>query len=181
MSRQPAHHSDSIDGDITDDPPPAYTAIASDTSLQTGPAHVDFSGPPPMPDRLSQNITGVGTGYGRRNDGPGVMAPHGPGSGWGMSPQPTGAGWGGSDGGSSTVYSPPASLPPPPQHPTKTSSSRPPPPPSAGSSRPTSQVLSPTESPTPGRLLLHNGMILIYPKGHLCPRCTPSPSPYISR
>ncbi|WWC90683.1 uncharacterized protein L201_005619 [Kwoniella dendrophila CBS 6074] len=158
------------------DPPPAYTPSAAhsahgETSLDAGPSRMDFSGPPPLPDRLTQNITGVGVGFGRRPE-------HELGS------QQTGQ----------THYNPPPSLPPrqpstsytggfsspvgpPPskENPLKDISnnnaagpSRPPPPPSHP---PQNQDLSPTEIPTPGRPLLWKGQLLVYPRGFWCHKC----------
>ena len=146
--------------DTPDEPPPAYTPAAGaqgDTSVQAGPSHVDFSGPPPSstPSRLEHNITGVGIGYGRRPDPPNQTGS--------FSPQRTGnGGWGVPDIGGESVL-------PPPSHPsrlndtlpTKSSSSRPPPP----------NDMTPTEAPTPGRPLLRNGQMLVYPVGYVCSKC----------
>lgn len=51
---------------IPDEPPPAYSAQG--TTIASGPARPDFSGPPPVNEPLEANITGVGIGYGRRTD-----------------------------------------------------------------------------------------------------------------
>ncbi|WWC63326.1 uncharacterized protein I303_105926 [Kwoniella dejecticola CBS 10117] len=169
------------------DPPPAYTPSAAqstsgETSLAAGPSRMDFSGPPPMPDRLEQNITGVGVGFGRRpqhelgSQFDGQSSVH---------PQQT---------GHNQNYNPP---PLPPRNPSTSSGfgfnapSHPPPgkdgPQSgfgsnnnhdgAGPSRPPhqgqaqEQDLSPTEAPTPGRPLLWRGQLLVYPKGFWCHKC----------
>lgn len=156
------------DLDIPDEPPPAYSSVPStsqETSLASGPARPDFSGPPPMPDRLENSITGVGTGYGPRIPG--------------VTPQPT--------GGSFQSNNPFGDHSAPPQHPSRTGSFAPPPgpPPGSGSpapshagpSRPPPPVdMSPTEVPTPGRPLLRKGQLLVYPKGHFCHKCELFPS-----
>ncbi|GFZ49515.1 hypothetical protein JCM24511_07635, partial [Saitozyma sp. JCM 24511] len=189
---------DSFDVAIPDEPPPAYTPSAGmqgDTHIQAGPSRMDFSGPPPLPERLEQNITGVGVGYGPR-----PPIPPGQGSGWAQpspqqqfqhQPQPphTHSPWG-----------PPE---PPPQHPSRVNGSgngygaapstlltpvgnhgnpfadtaqahagpsRPSPAPNSpqGASQ---QDLTPTEVPTPGRPLLRGGQLLVYPKGYVCSKC----------
>ncbi len=164
--------SDSLSTDALPDepPPPPYTPAAGpqgDTSVQAGPSHVDFSGPAPR--RLEQNITGVGVGYGRRPDPPAQAwssssAQHTGRGGWGgLSPHDTGAV--GSHG----------SMQPPPTHPSRLETSQPTKggPSSAGSSRPPPpNDVTPTEAPTPGRPLLHHGMMLIYPQGYFCSKCT---------
>ncbi|WVQ89622.1 hypothetical protein IAS59_003384 [Cryptococcus gattii] len=143
---------------IPSDPPPAYTPSANmsgSTTLDSGPSHVDFSGPPPMPDRIANqqtgvgvNVTGVGTGYG-----------HGGGHhGWGR----------GSESYSSPTSTNGLSKPPLPPRNNSSASSRPPPPLPA---RTQPQDLTPTEVPTPGRPLLRRGQLLVYPKGHWCPKC----------
>ncbi|WWD19097.1 hypothetical protein CI109_103555 [Kwoniella shandongensis] len=159
------------------DPPPAYTpsaAVAGEMSVAAGPSRMDFSGPPPMPDRLQHNITGVGVGYGPTHHG--------------SQPQQTG-GWGSSISSQSTGFSQPNSgfhPPPPPRHPSTYNStppnaktdtpssnyadagpSRPPPPPQTNGPI----DLSPTEVPTPGRPLLYKGQLLVYPKGFFCYKC----------
>ncbi|KAK8854759.1 hypothetical protein IAR55_003498 [Kwoniella newhampshirensis] len=186
------------------DPPPAYTpsaAVSGETTVDAGPSRMDFSGPPPLPDRLQQNITGVGIGY-----GPTHHHTSSNGGGWGVvSPQPTGSGF--ASGGGGGNYHPPL---PPPRHPSTVAyngngnrsgngngnpfNPPPGPPPTnnktdtssssfepdvhdAGPSRPSapssSQVidLSPTEMPTPGRPLLYRGQLLVYPKGFFCHKC----------
>ncbi|WVF72825.1 hypothetical protein IAT40_007643 [Kwoniella sp. CBS 6097] len=208
----------SADDDILNDPPPAYTPTAAtastgagpssssthpaaghgETTLETGPSRMDFSGPPPLPDRLQNNITGVGEGYGRRPEHALGSRPTGGSthSAWGVNPQHTGTNVNAGDNG----WRPP----PPPQHPSGSAStfsgysapSGPPPPSSsggngkdnpfadanatqsssgAGPSRPSpsqqQQDTSPTEAPTPGRPLLHRGQLLVYPKGHWCHKC----------
>ncbi|OCF39037.1 hypothetical protein I317_07174 [Kwoniella heveanensis CBS 569] len=218
----PSHQSHAQDpaslsaDDIPNDPPPAYTPTAAtgtagggapssssssanpngghgETTLEVGPSRMDFSGPPPLPDRLENNITGVGTGYGRRPDHALGSQPTGDSSSTGYSA------WGVS--GQASGWRPP----PPPHHPSTSSTSgyaapsgpppsalsgkdnpfsdtnqssssgagpsssrpRPPPPPSAQQQQDT----SPTEAPTPGRPLLHRGQLLVYPKGHWCHKC----------
>ena len=178
-----------------EEPPPAYTSVvsgqSSDVRVDAGPNRMDFSGPPPLPDRLqpqgtstgvAHHVTGVGEGYGRRPGGAG---------GWGssnpfgdqfqsQSPQSTGSP---SKGGASGKFDAPSGPPPgksgfgsPPQHPSSSGgagpSSRPPPPAqSSSASGPSNVDVSPTEVPMPGRPLLHNGMMLVYPKGHFCHKC----------
>ena len=158
--------------DIPDEAPPAYTphaAQAGSTTVDAGPSRMDFSGPPPMPERLTNNITGVGMGYGPRIQG--------------VSPQPTGSSGMASNNpfgdshqpqlgrtDSSASFNAPSGPPPP-----RTNHS------SQGSyggnggngAGPSSghADLSPTEVPTPGRPLLRNGQMLVYPKGHHCPKC----------
>lgn len=186
----------SNDLDIPDEPPPAYTSVAvqGDSTVDAGPSRMDFSGPPPMPDRLQTNITGVGIGYGARIPGQGISSQQ-TGSGSYLSPQGTG----GSALGSNNPFGDHNRPPPPPSHPSRTESgfsapSGPPPgkpnvgettyrppadPPAgggssqaAGPSRPPPPVdLSPTEVPTPGRPLLRHGQMLVYPKGFFCQKC----------
>lgn len=156
---QPRRQETQDDLPLPDEPPPAYSAVAShsgDTTLAAGPARPDFSGPPPMPERLEANITGVGVGYGPRIQG--------------VSPQPT--------GGSFQSNNPFGDHQAPPRHPSRQSGqfgspSGPPPSSPAGPSRPPPPIdLSPTEIPTPGRPLLRHGQLLVYPKGHFCHKCT---------
>ncbi|WRT68422.1 uncharacterized protein IL334_005398 [Kwoniella shivajii] len=143
------------------DPPPAYTPthhVQGETSLDAGPSRMDFSGPPPMPQRLESNITGVGVGYGRRAD----LGSQSTGSSIG--PQPTG-GWNAPPlppRHPSTSQAPPKAQ----DHPMNSHAgpSRPPP--------PATQDLSPTEAPTPGRPLLWRGQLLVYPKGFWCHKCS---------
>lgn len=200
MPPQQPDRSDSLDAAIPDEPPPAYTPAAGaqgDTHLDAGPGRVDFSGPPPMPDRLQPppaqhtggswnggghspgpssieaNITGVGVGYGRRPEHE-LGVQHTEWSNMDLGPNygPTGH----------PAGSPYAPRPAPPQHPSRTNgqlypspSGLPPTPSSSRPNRPngtTQQVDStPTETPTPGRPLLHHGQLLIYPKGHWCSKC----------
>ncbi|OWZ71102.1 hypothetical protein AYX14_03461 [Cryptococcus neoformans] len=143
---------------IPSDPPPAYTPSANmsgSTTVASGPSHVDFSGPPPMPDRIANqqtgvgvNVTGVGMGYGRGGG-------H---HGWG----------GGSEDYSGPTSTDGLSKPPLPPRNHSSTSNRPPPP---LPPRAQSQDLTPTEVPTPGRPLLRGGQLLVYPKGHWCPKC----------
>ncbi|ORX38523.1 hypothetical protein BD324DRAFT_649886 [Kockovaella imperatae] len=186
-NRQAARQ-DSVDQAVLDEePPPAYHSVvsggASDAVLDAGPSRMDFSGPPPLPERLqavgtgsgiAHHVTGVGEGYGRR-------PPHATGfespfadqfqSSQGTSSYPVSerfeAPAGPPPGKSSGGYAGPS-----------THSSRPPSPPShpsssggAGSSSRPGSDLTPTDVPTPGRPLLHNGMMLVYPKGHFCTKC----------
>ncbi|WVQ68039.1 uncharacterized protein L199_006245 [Kwoniella botswanensis] len=156
------------------DPPPAYTPSTAhsaqpETTLEAGPSRMDFSGPPPMPDRLEQNITGVGVGFGRRpqhelgsqytgnsvqhqnqQTGPPQLPPRNP---------STSSAYGGG-------FSSPSG-PPPGKEPIHQNDH------GAGPSRPsaTSADLSPTEVPTPGRPLLWRGQLLVYPKGFWCHKC----------
>ncbi|ORY35559.1 hypothetical protein BCR39DRAFT_20512 [Naematelia encephala] len=150
--------------DIPDDPPPAYTPSADpgQTRIQSGPSHVDFSGPPPIPSRLENNITGVGVGYEPRPQHTGPNGPTGFGGGAGGLPPPpihpdrTGAShYGKGDGSSPSTPVGNMGIP------SSSGSNRPPPP----------QDTSPTEIPTPGRPLLHRGQLLIYPKGYFCHKC----------
>ncbi|OXB36800.1 hypothetical protein J007_03448 [Cryptococcus neoformans] len=143
---------------IPSDPPPAYTPSANmsgSTTVASGPSHVDFSGPPPMPDRIANqqtgvgvNVTGVGMGYGRGGG-------H---HGWG----------GGSEDYSGPTNTDGLSKPPVPPRNHSSTSNRPPPP---LPPRAQPQDLTPTEVPTPGRPLLRGGQLLVYPKGHWCPKC----------
>lgn len=159
---QAPHHqttADPFQSDIPDEAPPAYTpAVASgDAHLAAGPNRMDFSGPPPMsqsaaPNRLENQITGVGVGYGPRRD-------HAGGGGFGS---PSG---------------PPPAPTMPPKHPTQNYAQSPsgghsrPPLPMAGGAGPSSQDVTPTEVATPGRPLLRNGQLLVYPKGFMCHKC----------
>lgn len=151
-----------------DDPPPAYTPSAGpqgDTVVQAGPSRMDFSGPPPLPDRypshhipgpVEAQITGVGMGYGRRDhthNGEGVQEVYA--SPTGPPPRKTQTGQGVGDlfadqaGSSSTG--------------------------GAGPSRPAD--VSPTDVATPGRPLLRNGQLLVYPKAYNCQKCEPPEPP----
>lgn len=155
--------------DVPDEAPPPYSAASGDQTLQSGPQRMDFSGPPPLPDRFQnpgyqspagpppahlnqtptggQSIPGVGVGYGG-----------GQGSGqWGQPPSHPAA----------QAYRPPPQQPysPPPGAP-------PPPPPNRpGSSQSQDQDMTPTERPVPGRPLLHKGQLLVYPKSYYCGKC----------
>jgi hypothetical protein len=152
-----------MDVAVPDEPPPAYTSAPGANTIQTGPQRMDFSGPPPIPDRfnydrpqIEQQITGVGYGY--RAD-PIRDQP----TGYAMGTQPTG-------------FAPPSNPPPDKangdvknngEKPMGTQSTG-----SAGPSRPSPPDLSPTEIATPGRPLLRKGQLLVYPKNHYCPKCT---------
>lgn len=101
---------------------------------------MDFSGPPPLPDRFQHlqptpsggsPIPGVGVGYGYHNPNQNYQPP--------PPPQHQSA-------------SPLHTNPRPPQHP----------PP---------QDNTPTTTPTPGRPLLHNNKLLVYPRSHWCHKC----------
>ena len=175
----PSRQADTMDVSIPDEPPPAYSsapAKGGEQSVQTGPARMDFSGPPPIPDRfqnqghnnynqsgMEQHITGVGFGY---RPEPGQHR---------LSAQYTGSTvLGAGDGGG---WAPPPHPPPgkldynekneKPMSGQQTGMSngagpsRPPPPPD----------LSPTEIATPGRPLLRKGQLLVYPKNHFCNKC----------
>jgi len=158
---------DTMDVSVPDEPPPAYSSAPGNT-IQAGPQRMDFSGPPPVPDRfqnydrpqIEQQITGVGYGY--RAD-PIRDQP----TGYAMGTQPTG-------------FAPP-SMPPPqksfndvkgsgsggnekPMGAQTTGNS-------AGPSRPPPPDLSPTDVATPGRPLLRKGQLLVYPKNHYCQKC----------
>lgn len=167
----------SDDLNIPDEAPPAYTpsASAGSTTVDAGPSRMDFSGPPPMPDRLTNNITGVGVGYGPRIPG--------------VTPQPTGnssvSGMASNNPfgdhnrpplhssatGSTGPYTPPSAPPPPRPHPNSHGSYGGGGGNGAGSSTQGPVDLSPTEVPTPGRPLLRNGQMLVYPKNHHCSKC----------
>lgn len=178
-----ADHADAHDVTLPDEPPPAYSSVAGaqgHTTVDAGPARMDFSGPPPIPDRLQPqhttqsyqaspveaHITGVGYGYG-------------PGRHGSFTPNDT--------AGTTGRYEPP---PMPPRHPSVAGRAYKPPsspmgtaPSSsgffgggggggAGPSRPApARDTSPTEVPTPGRPFLRNGMLLVYPKNHYCQKC----------
>jgi hypothetical protein len=68
---------DAFNDAVPDDPPPAYEAVSrTDSVVAAGPSRMDFSGPPPLPDRMQRlqphstggySIPGVGVGY---NPGP---------------------------------------------------------------------------------------------------------------
>jgi hypothetical protein len=163
----PAPAPDTMDVNVPDEPPPAYSSATGSQTIQSGPQRMDFSGPPPMPDRfnhdrpqIEQQITGVGYGY--RHD-PIRDQP----TGYAMGTQPTGiappsgpppmkGGYG--DGDNKNGNEKPMNM-----QTTGNSAgpSRPPPPPD----------LSPTEVATPGRPLLRKGQLLVYPKNHYCQKC----------
>nr|XP_019044717.1 hypothetical protein I302_06630 [Kwoniella bestiolae CBS 10118]OCF23647.1 hypothetical protein I302_06630 [Kwoniella bestiolae CBS 10118] len=159
------------------DPPPAYTPSAAqstqgETTLDAGPSRMDFSGPPPMPERLEQNITGVGVGFGRRpthelgSQFTGTTnSIHTQQTGQFQPPalpprNPSTSSYGGG-------FSAPSGPPPGKEHIPQDSSN------GAGPSRPSHSTadLSPTEAPTPGRPLLWRGQLLVYPKGFWCHKC----------
>lgn len=130
------------DAGLPADPPPAYTPSAAQTqstTLAAGPQRMDFSGPPPLPDRYQapqltgnisgQPVEGVGYGYGPRPTHDGPVSPPGQ-----MHPHHSGA-----------------HGPPPPLAPV--------------------QDNRPTSIPTPGRPLLKDGMLLVYPRGYMCKKC----------
>lgn len=163
---------DAMDVSIPDEPPPAYSSTPAqhtgESSVQAGPNRMDFSGPPPIPDRfqnqnynapqIEQHITGVGYGYradpAAPQQGGYAPPPDAP-------PQKTNPFSGGNEKGSEKQ--------PMNSQPTGTSSS------GAGSSAPD---LSPTEIATPGRPLLRKGQLLVYPKNHFCSKCkSPLPVP----
>lgn len=82
--------------------------------------------------------------------------------------------------GAASQYTPPSRPPPPPRHPSSSadrpSAFAPPPgpPPSQSPRRaePSTEDWKPTTTPTPGRPLLNNGHVLVYPAGHECRKCT---------
>ena len=182
---------DSLDGAIDDEPPPAYASIAGpqgDTVIDTGPNRMNFSGPPPLPDRLQgvptgsglpHHVTGVGEGYGRRPGGGNspfgdqFQSPHN--TGGYMPFQPNSSPGPGPNGSGNGLFSAPPG--PPPGKSDGNAYSGSPQSPSAGPSRPpprqsgSSVDVSPTEVPTPGRPLLHNGQMLVYPKNFFCQKC----------
>lgn len=161
-SHAPPTGPDHLDPAIPEEAPPAYTPAAppGDSHLAAGPSRMDFSGPPPMsqhappPPRhqaqqLESQITGVGVGYGPRRD--------------------QGSGLGG--GGFASPSGPPTM---PPRHPSEQkfpSSPSGPPHQQAGGSSSQAQDRTPTQVPTPGRPLLRNGQLLVYPKGFMCHKC----------
>ena len=170
----------SQDLEIPDEPPPAYTSVASSAHEQTieaGPSRMDFSGPPPLPDRLQANITGVGIGYEPRVHR--------------VSSQYTG------QSGNRNPFADSSSRPDLPHNGSFNPPSDPPPGRPSFSSH-TSNTgggshggysgqggsshnvdTSPTEVPTPGRPLLRNGQMLVYPKGHYCHKCRFMRYPFI--
>lgn len=164
--------------DVPDEAPPAYELVSGDQTIQSGPQRMDFSGPPPLPDRFQapagapppqhlsqtptggQNIPGVGFGYGGSSGG------HGTGQ-WAPPPShPATAAYRPPPGPPQNSFSPPPASP--------SSSAPPPPPPNRpGSSTSVSSVqdTTPTEAPVPGRPLLNKGQLLVYPKGYWCGKC----------
>ncbi|BEI82999.1 hypothetical protein CcaverHIS002_0308670 [Cutaneotrichosporon cavernicola] len=137
---RPNQDSNPFNDAVPDDPPPAYEAISGDSTLSAGPSRMDFSGPPPLPDRLTRLNTHSTGGYSI----PGVGVGYNPAS----PSSPGGQGY----------YSPQSHAPPalPARH----------------TNSPHSQAdHTPTESPIPGRALLHHGNLLVYPKGYWCNKC----------
>lgn len=172
---------DTMDVSIPDEPPPAYSSAPSqggDQTVQAGPARMDFSGPPPIPDRfqnqiqtqpqnqgnyyhnqtqMEQQITGVGYGYRPEAGQPRLSAHYTGSSAGGFAPPPNAP-----PGKSDTYGDKPMSS-------QQTGSSM------AGGAGPSRQAppdLSPTEIATPGRPLLRKGQLLVYPKNHFCSKCT---------
>ncbi|GMK53598.1 hypothetical protein CspeluHIS016_0101840 [Cutaneotrichosporon spelunceum] len=143
----PRPSQDPFNDDVPDDPPPAYEAISGDSTVAAGPRRMDFSGPPPLPDRSERlnphstggySIPGVGVGYNPSHSSPVGQSYSSP-----------------------TRHTPPPGAPPPPI-----------PPRHPNTSNPSSQAaFKPTESPVPGHALLHNGNLLVYPKGYWCHKC----------
>ncbi|KAK4684992.1 hypothetical protein P7C73_g5169, partial [Tremellales sp. Uapishka_1] len=147
---------------LNEEPPPAYTPVANpsqhEVTVSAGPSRMDFSGPPPAPDRQAVQ---------QQNNGWGAVQNHNMGSAHSVTPQHTGQ------------YVPPA-LPPrhpsaqqqshfqPPQAAFSTTiqsspyQSHPPPPSKVQPSPPTD--LTPTTSPTPGRPLLFRNQLLDWKK-----------------
>ncbi|CAK9780763.1 unnamed protein product [Cutaneotrichosporon oleaginosum] len=144
---RPTNNDDPFHDTVPDDPPPAYEAVSrTDSTVAAGPSRMDFSGPPPLPDRMRIQPHSTG-GYSI------------PGVGVGYSPSPTSPG----GQGFSSGYATPTHAPPP--------GAPPPPPPPPRHPNPPNQEFTPTESPVPGRPLLHNGNLLVYPKGYWCHKC----------
>lgn len=164
---------DTMDVSIPDEPPPAYSSAPSkggEQSVQAGPVRMDFSGPPPIPDRfqsqsqsqnnynqsqMEQQITGVGYGYRPEPGQPRLSAHYTGSSAGGFAPPPN------SPPGKSDTYG---------EKPMNTQPTG-----GAGPSRPPVPDLSPTEIATPGRPLLRKGQLLVYPKNHFCSKCTSDP------
>ena len=158
-SSVPPSQPDPTDVAVPDEPPPAYSSGPGANTIASGPSRMDFSGPPPLPDRfqsydrpqIEQQITGVGYGY--RPD-PELTTQY-----TGFAPPPASpprkSGFAGGDG---TNDQKPMNTEP-------TGGS------SAGPSR-SAPDLSPTEVATPGRPLLRKGQLLVYPKNHYCQKCT---------
>jgi hypothetical protein len=137
-----------VDGDgVPDEPPPAYSAAPGHQSIAQGPQYMDFSGPPPT------------------NNNSNIFVPQHTGMQAGpIRPQFSGNASHSWAGPSTSQWSPnPGSQRlPPPDLPSR-------PGPGLGSSVPPGS--GPTEVPTPGRPLLRDGKVLIYPKGHFCSKC----------
>lgn len=162
--------SDPLNVDVPDDAPPPYSLASGDQTIQAGPQRMDFSGPPPLPDRFQspagppqhmhqtptggQSIPGVGVGYGG-GGGSGQWAP--------PPSHPATAAYRPPPGPPQGTFSPPPGRPPPP----------PPNRPGSQSSQSSQQAqdMTPTESPVPGRPLLHKGQLLVYPKSYYCGKC----------
>lgn len=159
---QNSNNNNDLNVDVPDEAPPAYELVSGDQTIQAGPQRMDFSGPPPLPDRFQrpagpppqhlqqtptggQSIPGVGVGYG---GGSGQWAP--------PPSHPANGGYRPPPGPPQQPFSPPPGAPPPP------------PPNRPGSS---SQDMTPTEHPVPGRPLLHKGQLLVYPKSYYCGKC----------
>jgi hypothetical protein len=157
---------DSMNVPIPDEPPPAYSSAPGHNTIQAGPSRMDFSGPPPMPDRFQQNQTNnyerpqieqhiTGVGYGYRPD-PNSVTPQQ--TGFAPPPIPPPQKGGDYKGSSGSQEKPMGSQP------TRSGST------AGGPSRPAPD-LSPTEVATPGRPLLRKGQLLVYPKNHYCQKC----------
>jgi hypothetical protein len=164
-SSVPAPVPETMDPSIPDEAPPAYTSAPGPNAavtLQTGPSRMDFSGPPPMPDRyqafnqpqVEQHITGVGYGY-RPDPNTGGGGMHAQYTGFAPPPEAPPQKMGGGD------YKGDQSGKPINTQPTGSSN--------AGPSQ--AVDLSPTEVATPGRPLLRKGQLLVYPKNHYCQKC----------
>jgi hypothetical protein len=143
-------HQHDPDPDLSE-PPPAYTAAPAtgQAVVDAGPSHMDFSGPPPISDRMQGTMTGQshshgagqaqGHGYGHAYGGgqggvhvnpqyTGYLSE--PGNGSWQTPQHTGGGYGNQahhtiQTGASGSY---PGFPPPPQRPSQTGSYGSPPP-----------------------------------------------------
>ncbi|WOO83825.1 Proline/serine-rich protein [Vanrija pseudolonga] len=168
----PPRRQDSIDAAIPDEAPPAYSEVGAsgDALIDHGPSRMDFSGPPPLPDRLTQTPTGgmvlpgVGVGYGRVGSDPSTpISPISTGYAAPSAPPPS---HGGPINSHGTGYASPSGPPPPPPQHNRHSA---PPPPLRVEEE--DDDPTPTEAPVPGRPLLRNGQLLVYPKGHHCSKC----------
>ncbi len=161
-SSQPHLPVDEDDIPITE-PPPAYTPYpnvvnsSTEQTLAVGPTRMDFSGPPPLPQHVEEEMrrqTSSSTNRITSNPtgGSGSRFPAPP-SHPSLSPRQP-----------SSTFAPPPHPPPPPP---------PPPPPlrSPASSFSRGTFTTPTETPWPGRPLLHKGKFLIYPVGFTCNKC----------